>query len=106
MYRPCPKCGELMNRFNFANCSGVILDACKPHGVWFDADELRRIVSFIRGGGLDMARSRERHELTLERQRLEKAGREQDRLGNGISMGSPESVAAARGLLGLLFGGR
>jgi len=106
MYRPCPGCGELMNRFNFANCSGVILDACKPHGVWFDADELRRIVSFIRGGGLDMARAKEMQQLALERKRFEKGEREDERLAHGISMGSPESVAAARGLLGYLFGDR
>ena len=47
-YRPCPVCRQLMNRFNFARSSGVILDSCKPHGIWFDPDELRRIVAFIR----------------------------------------------------------
>ena len=33
-----------MNRVQFANCSHVIVDVCKPHGTWFDRDELRRIV--------------------------------------------------------------
>jgi Zn-finger nucleic acid-binding protein len=73
VYRPCPVCAELMNRFNFAGCSGVILDVCKPHGVWFDADELRRIVVFIRGGGLDVARANELQSIELERHRLELA---------------------------------
>ncbi len=50
-YVPCPKCGQLMNRVNFARCSGVIVDVCKEHGTWFDADELRRIVEFIYTGG-------------------------------------------------------
>lgn len=102
-YRPCPKCGELMNRFNFANCSGVILDACKPHGVWFDADELRRIVAFIRDGGLDMARAKEIQALALERKRFEKGEHDDARIARGLVMGSPASIGAARGLLDFLF---
>src|SRR3989442_1553237 len=31
-YAPCPQCGELMNRINFAHCSGVIIDICRGHG--------------------------------------------------------------------------
>lgn len=30
-YVPCPVCRRLMNRVNFANCSAVIVDVCKPH---------------------------------------------------------------------------
>jgi Zn-finger nucleic acid-binding protein len=59
-----------MNRVNFARCSGVIVDVCKGHGTWFDRDELRRIVEFIRGGGLDASRAREKREIEEERQRL------------------------------------
>ncbi len=69
-YAPCPQCGELMNRINFARCSGVIVDVCKGHGTWFDRDELRQIVEFVRGGGLDLARQKEKNELEMERQRL------------------------------------
>jgi Zn-finger nucleic acid-binding protein len=69
-YVPCPECGQLMNRVNFARCSGVIVDVCKGHGTWFDRDELRRIVEFIRGGGLEVSRAREKQELEAERQRL------------------------------------
>ena len=69
-YAPCPQCGNLMNRINFAHCSGVIVDICKGHGTWFDQDELRRIVEFIRGGGLEVSRQKEKHELEFERQQL------------------------------------
>lgn len=103
-YRPCPGCGELMNRFNFANCSGVILDVCKPHGVWFDADELRRIVRFIRAGGLDMARSKERAQLELERRRLTLAAEDAARGASAFQPRMPDSVASARGLLDFLLG--
>jgi Zn-finger nucleic acid-binding protein len=59
-----------MNRVNFARCSGVVVDVCKGHGTWFDRDELRQIVEFIRGGGLEVSRAREKRELEEERQRL------------------------------------
>jgi hypothetical protein len=48
-----------MNRLNFAHTSGVIVDVCTPHGTWFDADELRRVLEFITNGGLEAARVRE-----------------------------------------------
>jgi Zn-finger nucleic acid-binding protein len=66
-YLPCPVCGELMNRVNFANFSNVIVDVCRQHGTWFDRDELRRIVEFIRNGGLDQARAREMQNLEADR---------------------------------------
>lgn len=58
-YRSCPECGTLMHRLNFQRVSGVIVDVCREHGTWFDADELRRIVEFIQGGGLERLRGRE-----------------------------------------------
>ena len=69
-YVPCPRCRKLMNRMNFARCSGVVVDVCKAHGTWFDRDELRRIVEFIRGGGLDVARAREIADLEERKRQL------------------------------------
>lgn len=69
-YVPCPDCGQLMNRNNFAKASGVIVDICKQHGVWFDADELPSIIEFIQKGGMEKARQRERNELEQERDKL------------------------------------
>jgi Zn-finger nucleic acid-binding protein len=69
-YVPCPQCGQLMNRINFARCSGTVVDVCKGHGTWFDRDELREIVEFIRGGGLDLSRQKEKRELEFEREQL------------------------------------
>jgi Zn-finger nucleic acid-binding protein len=59
-----------MNRSNFARSSGVIVDLCKQHGVWFDADELPKIIEFINGGGLERAREKERIAISEERARL------------------------------------
>ena len=62
-YRPCPACHQRMNRVNYARRSGVVLDVCKDHGIWFDQDELRRVLAFISEGGLDRARELELEEL-------------------------------------------
>jgi Zn-finger nucleic acid-binding protein len=70
-YLQCPQCSRLMNRVNYAHRSRVIVDVCRPHGVWLDRDELRRIIEFIRAGGLDLAREAEKEDLQRERQRLE-----------------------------------
>ena len=69
-YFPCPQCGQLMNRMNFARCSGVIIDVCRGHGTWFDRDELRAIIEFIRSGGLELSRQKERIEIDAEREQL------------------------------------
>jgi Zn-finger nucleic acid-binding protein len=51
LYRPCAVCGALMNRQNYGRKSGVILDVCGTHGIWFDLDELPRVLVWIQSGG-------------------------------------------------------
>jgi Zn-finger nucleic acid-binding protein len=69
-YVPCPECGELMNRKNFSGISGVVLDICRTHGLWFDRKELQGIADFIEKGGLEKARRIELEELRQEQDRL------------------------------------
>ncbi len=69
-YVPCPVCRKLMNREQFAGCSGVVLDWCRNHGSWFDRRELQQIVTFIKDGGLRKARDREQAKLAEEKERL------------------------------------
>lgn len=77
MYRPCVECGQLMARRNYARKSGVIIDVCRDHGMFFDAGELARILHWIREGGLSrteaLGRLDEREEL--RRQRVAEATR-------------------------------
>lgn len=68
LYRPCPDCRELMHRRNFGGKSGVILDTCREHGVWFDPRELDRVLHWIRTGGEERAKER-------AAERLEQAAR-------------------------------
>jgi Zn-finger nucleic acid-binding protein len=70
-YVPCPECDQLMNRTNFARCSGVVIDVCKGHGTWFDRDELQRVIEFIRAGGLSTSRAREMEQLAEQRRQLQ-----------------------------------
>jgi Zn-finger nucleic acid-binding protein len=75
-YVPCPRCKQLMNRSNFARSSGVIVDLCKEHGVWFDAGELPKIIEFIDGGGLTRAREKEKIDLDAEREKIREERRQ------------------------------
>jgi Zn-finger nucleic acid-binding protein len=70
VYVPCPICQKLMNRMNFAGCSGVVVDWCKDHGTWLDHTELPQVIAFIRSGGLKKARDREKEALLSESRRL------------------------------------
>jgi Zn-finger nucleic acid-binding protein len=65
-YVRCPICRTLMNRSNFARISGVIIDSCRGHGIWFDPDELEKIMDFIAHGGLQKAKSTELEKLKDE----------------------------------------
>jgi Zn-finger nucleic acid-binding protein len=68
-YRKCVACGTRMNRLNFGKMSGTIVDVCKGHGTLLDAGELHRIVTFVRGGGLERMRQRQIDDLKEEEQR-------------------------------------
>ncbi len=75
-YRPCPECGKSMNRRNFGQRSGVLVDACREHGIWFDSSELSATLSWIRRGGEERAAARSaaesRHAERQARIRIER----------------------------------
>lgn len=91
-YVRCPNCKTLMHRVNFAKCSGIIVDVCKAHGTWFDRDELQHMVEFIRGGGIDLARAKEKAELEQARRRLEAARAHQTGARDPAARGSSSTL--------------
>jgi Zn-finger nucleic acid-binding protein len=99
LYRPCPVCGKLMHRLNFGRKSGIIVDSCRPHGLWFDANELDAVVRWIRTGGESEAR-RLRREMEADLERRADFDRQMPTLGAGS--GWSESVAGSGSLLSLL----
>jgi Zn-finger nucleic acid-binding protein len=104
-YRQCPECKSMMNRRNFGRRSGVVIDACKEHGMWFDALELGAILRWIRQGGEERATQRrqdeEREEQRKSRIRIERPTQfdqlHEARLGRGSERDS------LGGLFGMLF---
>jgi Zn-finger nucleic acid-binding protein len=69
-YRPCVLCGALMNRRNYGRKSGVIVDVCSRHGLWFDLHEIDRLLRWIREGGEDRTKHLQAEEdRTIERQK-------------------------------------
>ncbi len=99
-YRHCPQCRKLMNRRNFGKRSGVVIDSCKDHGIWFDARELGAILSWMRKGGEGRAARQSREEA---RQAERKKSIKYDLRGR---MDTREEVLETRGLgalLGSLF---
>ena len=73
-YRQCPYCGKLMTRRHYGRGSGVIIDVCREHGVWFDPDELPRILAWVRSGGLAKA-NQEAADGDARQKRLDKIAR-------------------------------
>ena len=65
-YVRCPVCRKMMNRENFARISGVIIDSCRDHGLWFDAGEIVRIMAFVAKGGIQKAKAVEMDQLKAE----------------------------------------
>lgn len=65
-YRPCVTCGALMNRLNYGRKSGVILDVCARHGLWFDLHELDRLLRWIREGGEERSEKAQREQQRIE----------------------------------------
>ena len=107
-YIPCPRCGQLMNRQNFEQVSGIVLDECAAHGTWLDGGELKAVLQFIASGGLERAdRQREvRGQETLDEKKHEALRRvvvtSGDAYGGryaGFGTASPGLAASAIGLL-------
>jgi Zn-finger nucleic acid-binding protein len=73
VYLRCPDCDTVMNRRNYARRSGIIIDVCAAHGIWFDRDELTRVIEFVRRGGLEESKRRDLEELRRETARAEAA---------------------------------
>jgi Zn-finger nucleic acid-binding protein len=68
-YRRCPVCEAFMLRQNYERRSGIIIDVCRAHGTWLDADELEAIGAFILSGGLVEARAKEAESARDEQRR-------------------------------------
>jgi Zn-finger nucleic acid-binding protein len=105
-YRQCPECRSVMNRRNFGQRSGVVIDTCKEHGLWFDAQELSGILRWIRQGGETRAKKRQaserRHVERQSRFKVERAT-QADQGAGGLTFGGAREGIGLGGFLGHLF---
>jgi Zn-finger nucleic acid-binding protein len=102
-YIPCPVCGTMMNPTNYARRSGVIVDICRLHGIWFDADELNKILEYFARGGARhddvIARDKEQLRAELRANRLAEASATGEKLRDLMQGGGGLFGVAMRGLL-------
>jgi Zn-finger nucleic acid-binding protein len=97
-YRPCVVCKALMARRNFGKGkSGVIVDVCGLHGLWFDADELSHLIAWTRAGGLedarlDLARLKNSNDVTRQRILSSTSARDTRRIVQPIPAASPYGI--------------
>ena len=68
LYIRCPICDRHMNRRLFAWGARVVIDECRAHGIWFDRAELRAVVEFAAGGGMERAAALEARNKRQEEQ--------------------------------------
>lgn len=65
-YIKCPVCDTVMNRVNFGQRSGVIIDRCADHGLWLDGGELRHLLEWVKAGGKMYNEKREEMKRKME----------------------------------------
>jgi Zn-finger nucleic acid-binding protein len=106
LYRRCPECRSFMNRRNYGRGSGIVIDDCKEHGIWFDARELENLLGWIRQGG--EARAAERASADhRERERNRRIALDRESRAAGAEPFAKGREATGleliRGVLGTLF---
>lgn len=99
-YRKCPKCEQVMTPRNFGRRSGIIVDVCTDHGMWFDANELTAVLEFVATGGLADARRRDIDDAKqeLRRRRLDALREQQNSQRAGLhvtGLGSSGALLSA-----------
>jgi Zn-finger nucleic acid-binding protein/ribosomal protein L40E len=101
LYRNCPVCDGPMARRNYARKSGIIVDMCNQHGLWFDAGELDAVLHWIReGGAAQAARAQSAH--AQQQARAARVQSVQQQMGSLSSSGGASSSDADDFLSGLL----
>ena len=71
--RNCPHCNLVMGKKNYKRFSGVIIDVCRFHGLFLDAQELEKIQLFIATGGAEKERRVAKEEERVTRKAAEHA---------------------------------
>jgi len=103
LYRNCVRCDKMMARKQYAHGSGIIIDFCRDHGIWFDADELAHVLEWISQGGRAVDPVSELSEKEIV-ELLNSGGRKRPVIGRW-SYGNDYSTGAFDGIVRGLLGG-
>lgn len=102
-YRPCVVCSATMNRRNWGKRSGIILDICQKHGVWFDLHELEDLLRFLRTyGGRQAEKAAEAERAALRQMAIQGSLRSFPSLSESSSSSSMAGALAVGFLGGVL----
>jgi Zn-finger nucleic acid-binding protein len=71
--RHCPTCNEPMERVNYDEASGILVDSCMEHGVWLDGGELSRLETWAEAWDDQLAAPPVSPELVARRAALDDA---------------------------------
>ncbi len=71
-YLKCPDCRKHMNRVNFGQRSGVVIDQCIIHGIWLDSGELTHLLEWKKAGG-QLLQQEQAADLEKQRQQQQNA---------------------------------
>jgi len=102
-YVSCPVCGELMNRRNYGAASGVVIDACRKHGLWLDGGELGHILKWAKAGGRIHDAEKKAQRSASEAREKRVAQRTSEALWDGFSGGSDAGIRTDGPLLDLIM---
>lgn len=80
----------MMLRQNFRERSGIVVDVCAGHGVWFDRGEFAKLIEFAATGALAKA-ERDIADQADARKRLDELG--QDLRAGGITSAVPRAFS-------------
>ncbi|MCH8047812.1 MAG: zinc ribbon domain-containing protein [Planctomycetes bacterium] len=105
LYRKCAFCQKMMTRRHHGSGSGVIIDICREHGVWFDTDELPQIIAWMRAGGQEHSdrRRRESNQAAEQTDRIRRSGPPMDGGYDGDRIAGGSAVDVAMSVLRDLF---
>ncbi|MCF6287763.1 MAG: zf-TFIIB domain-containing protein [Proteobacteria bacterium] len=78
-YKKCPQCNIVMHRKNYAKASGIVVDVCAKHGIWFDIHELDAILKFIRQGLLLKHQEKTARKAKVDAKRAQAASLEKNK---------------------------
>jgi Zn-finger nucleic acid-binding protein len=107
-YVKCPECKRFMNRVNFGQRSGVVVDKCIIHGIWLDSGELIHLLEWKKAGGQllheQVAKNKEspeKHHATIPGPVFTKHNNDWDHSNMDITVGAATALVW---LIGKLFG--